>query len=201
MEWHGSQLDEQCWKKQKMKKYEIELEGVTDLLINRYSHELNKEKASVAKDKLPEWEEQNWKRKAYYDKEGNLILPDVYIIASLRSGAFASGVQLNKKSGKKTISKAFIDGNLLIEESPQIITDQPLEPFDCNVKINKNTIMIIRPKIAKGWTVKFKIVDLNSSFSKDEMERLFDYCGKFVGTGDWRPKFGRFIITDIRGVE
>jgi hypothetical protein len=183
-----------------MKKYEIELEGATDLLINKYSHGLNKEKGSVAKDKIPEWEEQNWKRKAYYNKEGNLILPDTYVIGSLRSGAFASGLQLSKKSGKKTISKNFIDGNLLMEESPVILTSNPLTPFDCNVKINKATIMTIRPKIERGWKVKFKIFDLNASFTIEELERLFDYCGKFIGMGDWRPKFGRYAITKIKEV-
>ena len=183
-----------------MKQYEIELEGATDLLINKYSRELNKEKASVEKGKIPEWEEQNWKRKAYYDKGGNLILPDTYIIGSLGRGAFQSGLQLSKRKGRKTINKGFIDGNLLMEESPIIETQSELMAFDCNVKINSATIMTIRPKIEKGWKVRFMLFDLNEMFSQEELERLFDYCGKFIGVGDWRPKFGRYAITKIKKV-
>ena len=182
-----------------MKKYEIKLEGATDLLINRYSHELNKEKQSIGKDKISEWEDNNWKRKAYTNNKGELYIPDVYIIGCLRMGAFASGLQLSKKIGKKTISKNFIDCNLLLEESP-VLENATLEPFDCNVKINKSTIMTIRPRVTKGWKLTFNIFDLNESFSKDELMRLFDYCGKFVGIGDWRPKFGRFLITSIKEV-
>lgn len=183
-----------------MKTYEIVLEGATNLLINKFSHELNKEKTAIGKDKIPEWEEKNWHRKAYYDKENNLILPDTYITGSLRRGAFSSGVQLNKKQGKKTISKGFVDGNLLIDVSPIIQTESELKPFDCNVKIGTSTIMTIRPMIEKGWKVKFNIIDLNESFSKEELKNLFDYCGKFIGVGDWRPKYGRYSIISIKEV-
>ena len=184
-----------------MKKYEIELKGATNLLINKYSHELNKEKSDISNEKLPEWQEKNWKRKAIYDNENNLILPDTYITGSLRMGAYASGLQLSKKKGKKTISKGFIDGNLLIENSPIIEEFTKLIPFDSNVKIGKATIMSIRPMLEKGWKVKFNIIDLNEMFTKDELERLFDYCGKFIGIGDWRPKFGRYIVTSVKEVK
>lgn len=182
-----------------MKKYKVELEGLTDVLFNKYSHELNKEKSGVPKDKLPDWEESNWERKLYTDETGNFIIPDTYIIGSLRVGAFSSGLQLSKKSGKKTIGKKFIDGNLLIETSP-IINNVKLTPFSCNVKIGTSTIMTIRPKISKGWKTSFDVFDLNESFTKEELFKLFDYCGKFVGVGDWRPKFGRYSIVNIKEV-
>jgi len=184
-----------------MKKYEIQIEGVTDMLINKFSHELNKEKTSVAKDKLVEWEEKNWKKKAYINDDVEPFMPDVYITGSLRNGAYSSGLQLSKKKGKKTISKAFIDGNSLIDNTkPLIKISSEIIPFSTNVKINKATITTIRPLFSAGWKCNFQIVDLNESFTLEEIERLFNYCGKYIGVGDWRPKYGRFKINKIKEV-
>jgi len=183
-----------------MKKYKIVYEGATDMLINRYSHELNKEKKEVPKEKMEEWEEKNWKRKACQNDNGKLILLDTYLLGSIRRGAFASGVQLSKKSGKSTISKGFIDSNLLIEESP-VIEKCVVEPFSSNVKISKATIMSIRPKIKKGWKVTFEIYDLNEMFTVQELTKLLEYCGKFIGLGDWRPKFGRYSVLEVKEVK
>ena len=198
---YGFRLRNYIRRTKKMKKYEIQIEGSADMLINKFDHELNKEKSKVQKDKMPEWEEKNWRRKAYFDKNDNVILPDTYIIGSLRKGAFASGLQLSKKTGKKTISKAFIDSNLLIEESPLIGNVKDLTPFSTNVKIGTATIMTIRPMLKKGWCATFFIYDLNGMFTEDEIIRLFDYCGKFVGLGDWRPKYGRYKVKSVEGVK
>lgn len=179
-----------------MKKYNVKIGGATDMLFNKFSHDLNKEKKGIDKSKIEEWEEQNWERKLYTDNNGNIILPDTYIIGSLRKGAFASNLQLAKKKGKSTISKSFIDSNLLIEESP-IIENVKVNPFLSNVKIGQATVMSIRPKIDKGWTASFEIYDLNEMFSKTELMRLFDFCGKFVGLGDWRPKYGRYKVLEV----
>jgi len=84
-----------------MKKYEIQIEGSADMLINKFDHELNKEKSKVQKDKMPEWEEKNWRRKAYFDKNDNVILPDTYIIGSLRKRRFCFRITIIKENRKE----------------------------------------------------------------------------------------------------
>lgn len=183
-----------------VKTYKIEIEGIVPILLNKYDHDLNKEKTAVPKGKKEDWEEENWQRKAYYNNNDEIILPDTYIMGSIRSIANESGIQASKKGGKaKALSKAFIDGSLILDFSPVIGNKEDLVPFKTNVKIAQSTIMSTRPKL-DNWVAVFDIIDLNEVFLMEEIKALIEYAGKFKGVGDWRPKFGRYKLNKIEEV-
>lgn len=74
MVWQGLQLERFCGET-KMKKYVVKAKGTNPLMWNRSKLELAKEMKKLKKDQLMEYEEKNWKKKAEYMPNGNLVIP------------------------------------------------------------------------------------------------------------------------------
>jgi hypothetical protein len=65
------------------------------------------------------------------------------------------------------------------------------------VAVQKARIIRVRPMIPTGWVVKIELeFDESIVNPKSLMKAMID-AGALVGTGDWRPKFGRFLVEEI----
>jgi hypothetical protein len=53
-----------------------------------------------------------------------------------------------------------------------------------------------RPEFDAGWIgkVDLTLADLDL-LPEDRAKEILEHAGRVIGIGDWRPKFGRFIIT------
>jgi hypothetical protein len=57
--------------------------------------------------------------------------------------------------------------------------------------------MRVRPRMEK-WSLDFSITIWDKNIKKEDISKILNYAGQFVGIGDYRPKFGRFIVTKLK---
>lgn len=59
--------------------------------------------------------------------------------------------------------------------------------------VQGKTVMRTRP-IFNRWQLKPTISYLPSEINRAEVEETLELCGRIIGLGDWRPRFGRFEV-------
>jgi len=183
-----------------MKRYEITIKGANPCLMNKLDNELIKETKQIPKDKLEEWEHNNWKRKAYWDLNGNEIkVPDTNIHSMI-----IGGCKKYKVSPPRSIGRTWTDyfkSSVVIEDS--FFSYDKIEPFVAMVNGNPSSIkksskvLKVRPKFS-GWDLKLVLVDLQDYLNEDVVSEIMKTTGSYVGFGDYRPQHGRFQVVKVR---
>jgi hypothetical protein len=59
--------------------------------------------------------------------------------------------------------------------------------------------MRTRP-IFNRWSLTFEVQVDNEEFPKKTLETSIQDAGRLVGIGDWRPKHGRFELTELKEI-
>jgi hypothetical protein len=63
-----------------------------------------------------------------------------------------------------------------------------------SVAINNSRIVRVRPMFPSGWWIQFTIEHDSTIIGREALVRAMIDAGALVGLGDWRPKFGRFLV-------
>jgi hypothetical protein len=62
-------------------------------------------------------------------------------------------------------------------------------------------VPLSRPRIPEGWTMNFTLVkSAFSALSDKELRKMVENAGTQVGLCDWRPRYGRFEVTQFERV-
>lgn len=137
-----------------------------------------------------------WKSGLYLDDAGNVCLPSEAIHAAIVAGARSEklGKDFNKAilitedmpklkyTGPRDLDKLYADGNY-VDRRP--------------VKVGQQKVARTRP-IFKDWSIDVEITYAPEVIADAaNIVRLAQYAGKFVGVGDYRPKFGRFEVETL----
>jgi hypothetical protein len=173
--------------------------GVAPLLMNKFpidamaKLENNVQKAGAGGG-TPEEEAE---KRAYRDDEGRLVQPGEHIYQALVRVASEFRV---KGRGKKTY-KDNVKGVLLVE--PEIIPHLYPESggfrkgFDIHsgtVVINRGRVVRHRPRL-DDWALEFDLkVIVADMLPGDVLNAMLVRCGQVNGLGDYRPRFGRFMV-------
>lgn len=206
------------------KKYLIT--GVGPLLFNRFPDEENEEGKSKAKTSKPTADEGTfrslyWTKKFSFDdfvKSKDVddsveptvtgyVLPKgaIYTPADHFLGAMTKAGASFKMEGRKTYKDA-IKGGVFITP-----IDESLESYKL---VHKKTIVIrdwrsvvvpaTRGRVmrARGrldeWELEIKVTCLDPRASGDDITAILQYAGQYVGIGDYRPRFGRFEVKELK---
>ena len=66
------------------------------------------------------------------------------------------------------------------------------------VVVSRARVIRTRP-IFKTWSIDVQcFVDMELFKSKAEIQQIAETAGRWIGLGDWRPKFGRFEVQDLK---
>jgi hypothetical protein len=65
------------------------------------------------------------------------------------------------------------------------------------VAVQKSRIIRIRPMIPTGWSLTFELEFDSTIVNPKSLMRAMVDAGALIGLGDWRPKFGRFLVTQL----
>ena len=189
---------------------EVEIEGVAPLLmhniqlVNPLNEWTQKIKAVTAKKtgktdgdlkKLQEYEFQGG---LYFDDKEGPYIPAVNIEGLIRDGARIS-------SKGKTIESG-------LQVEPQVIPLKYKGPrkrdglfkkkefIDTRgVKLRGKAIMRTRPRFEK-WSLSFKIMIIDEIAAQNDIMRYLQKAGMVKGLGDFKPRFGRFIVKKFEWV-
>jgi hypothetical protein len=64
------------------------------------------------------------------------------------------------------------------------------------VRVQRNRIMRTRP-IFESWTLVAQVLYNPSQLIRSEIQEFFRIGGDLIGLGDWRPRFGRYLVEDM----
>jgi hypothetical protein len=165
-----------------MKLFEVAIKGVSPLIQNRFND------VSEDKTKKKEYNDEDEAKQRLYINQNIIYQPAEHIERAMQK----AGVNF-KYSGKKSFLD-FIKSGIFI--NPDFIPHK-IQGYEIDkrpVNIMKMKIMRCRP-IFKEWELDFNIECINDDISEKTLNEILVYAGKFIGIGDYRPRYGRFIIT------
>jgi len=182
-----------------MKKYKVEITGITPLLHNK-PEEYGFDVQWIEKKASGEYEKEALK-KLYVDAEGRIYQPSTHIERAL----IEAGKKIKMKgSGKANYSKPF--GSMVAIEEFEIL--HLIDKYEIHktlvvIPSTKGRIMRYRPMF-KNWKLVFNLT-FEEEIPADALKEALEIAGKYVGIGDWRPekkgKFGKFQVTSFKEVK
>lgn len=171
-----------------MRKIEVTIKGISPLLMHRFDDSMPKHNKNTTDEELAE-------ASAYINNKGELYQPADHILGSLvKAGTnFIVGGK-----GKKTF-KEFIKGGVIItpDAIPHIIPKYEIDKR--RAVIQRAAIMRVRPRLDE-WELSFQIQIINENITSAELNKILTYAGESIGIGDFRPRFGRFIVAKYKEI-
>lgn len=178
----------------------VEIEGVTPLLMNRFTEEAEikvssgTSAVSVGTKGTPR---DQATKKAYSDDGGKLYVPGPNIFACLiQAGKF-------HKTGKTKVTtqkSSLIPAGIAIHDivCPLNTKDFEVDSRSVVIPATGGRIMCHRPRLDE-WKTAFTLEVDDSMFTSEFVRLLIEDAGRKVGLGDFRPDrkgpFGKFAIT------
>lgn len=139
-------------------------------------------------------------RGGLYVNEDKLIVPSDCFEASLVGAAKLS------RLGKDAARGLFVEDHLVIrgEGIPETVNDAVLDEmydsgkftFRKGVRVGTAKVMRTRPIFGLGWFADATVVFNDAVFNKQQIEDLVDTAGTQIGLCEWRPRYGRFAVSE-----
>lgn len=178
------------------KQIEVRIRGTCDYLQHR--RPIDEKDTSKRSGKVDHSME--WKSAMYSDPKIGCYIPSDQIRATLVKGAVNFQI---KGKGKKTY-KDLVNATVELNSDMISLTEngtslkKPSYIDQTWVKVRGSQVKRYRPAFNKGWEAKFTFRILDDQMPSDMLREILDYCGSFVGIGDWRPRYGRFEVLDFK---
>ncbi len=175
-----------------MKKIEVEITGIAPLLQHRFATEEHGENTSKSKKKVyvPKDEAEKC---LYKNAQGEIYQPAEHIFQSMVRAA------VDFKFEKKRTYKDVITSGIVVQpEEIPLITDCQYEIDARGAVIQRARVIRWRPRFNK-WSLKFTIDILDDdNIAIPTLKEILERAGTTKGIGDYRPRFGRFMVTAFK---
>lgn len=134
-----------------------------------------------------------WEGSLYLGNKGQLVIPSDNLERAIQLGA-----QKNKL-GKDVAAAVFCqEAEVNIEykgpKSLDAMYNDPAFVLRKGVKVGAARVMRVRPMLPVGWRLSFVLEFDETIISESNLAKAMIEAGTLVGLGDWRPKFGRFLV-------
>jgi hypothetical protein len=135
-----------------------------------------------------------WEAGLYWDDKCGLFIPAANIERCIQLGA------QKKRLGKDVQAVVFVSDDIVPVKvkggtrSKEALYKDPAFTLRVGVAIQKSRIIRIRPMIPTGWELSFTLEYDEDILSGEDLIKAMQDAGALVGLGDWRPKFGRFLV-------
>ena len=188
-----------------MYQVEVKVKGLAVLLQHRFPVPTYEEMGSGGKKQTGSKDyRQEWRQSLYVTDKGEVYQPaNHFELAMVKA---ASNFKITGRRGKTY--KDLVSSNVVVDpekilfgmtitENDDLTTDadQPLYLDLRPVVIQRARIVRIRPAFKPGWELDFVINVLDDELPANMLQDILTLAGKTVGIGDYRPKFGRFVVT------
>ena len=157
-----------------------------------------KEITSKGSKKLTEsdYEERDrleWEAGLYWDEKDGAIIPSDNIERCIQLGAQKSRIGKDVQAavfcsdvharldyeGSRNLDKCYADPRFTLRKG---------------VAVQKARIIRIRPMFPTGWSITFSVEFDDTILNEKNLLKAMQDAGALIGLGDWRPKFGRFLV-------
>ena len=168
----------------------------TNPLVRRIKEITSKGSKKLTDSDFEERDLLEWEAGLYWDEQDGAIIPSDNIERCIQLGAQKSRIGKDVQaavfcsaphvsldySGPKDKAKMYQDPRFTLRKG---------------VAVQKARIIRIRPMIPTGWSLAFDIEFDDSIVNPKNLLKAMSDAGSLVGLGDWRPKFGRFIVEEL----
>lgn len=189
-----------------MKTFKAVITGVTPLMMhserladptNLKTKELKKLTAKKAKtdEDLALIKRVEWEVGMYVDENGHPAVPVDWILAVLLAGAKKSKQGPLAKAGIFPSTRAFFPVTF---PGPKDIESLWADGRFCDyrgVVIQQKRTMRARP-VFPGWSLSFEVDFDPDTIDGSTVKTALERAGQLIGMGDYRPRFGRFVVTE-----
>jgi hypothetical protein len=190
-----------------MKQISYTIQGVTPLLMhserlaNPFDPLTREIKAITGKrkkteDDLLEIARLEWLGGLYHDDNNGIHIPGYNLLA-----AMVGGGKMQK------LGTAIKRSALVQEDAVPLVYEGPSDPDALfkdkrfvdmrSVKVGTSKVTRCRP-IFRKWGCKFTVLFEESAMQRDDLTRIVRDTGAMVGVGDYRPRFGRFDVVEVK---
>ena len=177
---------------------EIELEGTCALLFHRWNNESVAAKARAKKGseekKVDDTESFMWK-----DERGFICVPGEYVRQSI---IHASKYEQDPRSPRKSLMDLMKAALVSLTELASLGVKQPDFLDQRRVVIQRSAVTRSRPAMRPGWKTKFiMMINLPEYVPPQRLNQILQQAGKIIGIGDFRPSFGRYVVTKFQVIK
>lgn len=187
----------------------VSIEGIAPLLQHRYPLPDFEDLSKGGKKKTGEVDyTQEWREALYVTPEGDIYQPATHLDGAMVKAA--AGYKIQGARGKTY--KDLFKGNVFT--SPDTILhgvkapdnldtdgDKPLYLDVRPVVVQRARVVRIRPAFKPGWKLDFEVTVLDDQVPANVVNEVLQLAGRTVGIGDFRPRFGRFMVTHFERVK
>ncbi len=175
-----------------MYKIDVAIAGAAPLLQHRRPYPEEEEINTAKRTSGVEDYSAEFEYSKYKTDDDRLYQPADHIVGAMTKSAV--NFKITGKRGKtyKDLVKAaiFIEPDEIIHKVQDCVKDRRW------VRVQRAGILRIRPRLDK-WELDFTIVVIDDQFPPVAVENILKYAGQAVGIGDFRPRYGRFIVTSF----
>ena len=187
-----------------LQEMEVNIKGVSQLLIHngQTANPLNKfarqlKAVSGKRNKTDEDVEAMAKIEFmagwYLGEKGEYTLPAHNIEAVMLEGA------KKNKNGRLVQGGVFVESDPVLvfpgsDKTPEQLWERGENALMVSVRVQRNRVMRTRPIVPAGWTSKIVVKYDPTVIEEPAIRQAFSVAGRERGIGDWRPKYGRFVV-------
>jgi hypothetical protein len=146
-----------------------------------------------------DYEEKNrldWEGGLYWDTEDGLIIPSDNIERCIQLGAQKSRIGKDVQAAVFCAAPHVAIDYTGPKDKEKLYAD-PRFSLRKGVAVNKARVIRIRPMIPTGWSLTFEVEFDESIVNPKSLLKAMTDAGALIGLGDWRPKFGRFLVEEV----
>lgn len=188
-----------------MKTIQVEIRGITPLLIHRFTEESESEKSSRKMKVRQTDPREEATKNAYIAKDGTFYFSS-FSIPSTMGGA---GSNHKMKGSRKSLRFVVPSAVRMTSDTVTILNGEgPAKNFEVDsrpvtIPATKGKIMRHRPRFNQ-WGAKFEMTVNDDLLSVDDAHTLLNEAGLSIGIGDFRPEkrgpFGTFRVIEFKEI-
>lgn len=177
---------------QKPYRVEVELEGVCALLFHRWNNESVAAKAAAKKGssekKTDDIESFVWR-----NDKGEICVPGEYVRQSV---IHAAKYEQDPRSPRKSLMDLMKAALVSLTDLASLGVKEPDYLDKRRVVIQRNAVTRTRPAMREGWKATFVLMcNLPEYLPASRLNHILQQAGRIVGLADFRPSYGRFVVT------
>jgi len=180
---------------------QVTIEGASAFLFHRWSVDGVAAKAKAAKGSRAK-KEDDTESYLYRNEDGSICLPSEYLRMSIIN---AARYRQDPRSPRKSAMDLFKAAIVGLEELC-VLTNKLGEPFTQpeyidrrRVTVQRNGLTRHRPALHSGWKSTVPLMcNLPEYVTPQLLNEVVQSAGRLIGVGDFRPTFGRFVVTEFK---
>lgn len=173
----------------------IQIEGTSEMLFHRWNVNAVQSKADAAKGSTAK-KTDDLESYVYRDENGVLCIPSEYFRGSLIT---AAKFKQDPRSPRKSAMDLFKAGIVTLEALCSLGVKDWNHVDKRRVMIQRNGITRARPAFSKGWRCEVMMQVMTPEYISPELlNETVQMAGRLVGVGDFRPTFGRYMVTGFQ---